>query len=114
MVCSGEFWYDSRLRCDIADLYFELYGRKKPVCIPLPELAAMRPKKVEKEKPGSSSEVCLCFSFIRKVDFNVRFLLQKSFVIPKAEKRKAVAEEKPSPSVPSEPPSKKVRNTSIL
>ena len=37
------------------DLYYELYGRKKPVAVPLPELAALRPQKVEKpraEKDG--------------------------------------------------------------
>ncbi len=39
---SNTFWYDSRLRCDVADLYFELYGRKKPVCLPIAELAALR------------------------------------------------------------------------
>ena len=37
------------------DLYYELYGRKKPVAVPLPELAALRPQKVERpraEKDG--------------------------------------------------------------
>ena len=48
--CSSGFWYDSRLRCDVVDLYYELYGRKKPVSVPLPELAALRPQKVEKPK----------------------------------------------------------------
>lgn len=64
------FWYDSRLRCDIVDLYFELYGRKMPVCIPLPELAALQPKKVDKPKGSANREK------------------KSSFVIPKAEKRK--------------------------
>ena len=41
------------------DLYYELYGRKKPVAVPLPELAALRPQKVEKPRaekdgPGGS------------------------------------------------------------
>ena len=39
----------------MVDLYYELYGRKKPVAVPLPELAALRPQKVEKpraEKDG--------------------------------------------------------------
>ena len=34
----------------MVDLYYELYGRKKPVAVPLPELAALRPQKVEKPK----------------------------------------------------------------
>ena len=49
-VCSSGFWYDSRLRCDVVDLYYELYGKKKPVSVPLPELAALRPQKVDKPK----------------------------------------------------------------
>ena len=36
----------------MVDLYYELYGRKKPVSVPLPELAALRPQKVEKPKGG--------------------------------------------------------------
>ncbi|CAH1772868.1 unnamed protein product [Owenia fusiformis] len=28
---------DTRLRCDIADLYYTLYGRHRPVCLPIPE-----------------------------------------------------------------------------
>ncbi|KAK3090048.1 hypothetical protein FSP39_008810, partial [Pinctada imbricata] len=31
------FSYDSRLRCDIADLYFTLYGRIRPTCLTIPE-----------------------------------------------------------------------------
>ena len=50
VCCSSGFWYDSRLRCDVVDLYYELYGRKKPVSVPLPELAALRPQKVEKPR----------------------------------------------------------------
>lgn len=40
---SSGFWYDSRLRCDVADLYFKLYGRKRPHAVPIPELAMLRP-----------------------------------------------------------------------
>ena len=47
---SSGFWYDSRLRCDVVDLYYEMYGKKKPVSVPLPELAALRPQKVEKPR----------------------------------------------------------------
>ncbi|CAH1119125.1 unnamed protein product [Phaedon cochleariae] len=33
--------HDSRLRCDLVDLYYTLYGTKRPVCIPLLELAGI-------------------------------------------------------------------------
>ena len=39
---SCQFWYDSRLRCDIVDLYFKLYGRKRPHAVPIPELAMLK------------------------------------------------------------------------
>lgn len=29
---------DSRLRCDIVDVYFTLYGTRIPLCLPIPEL----------------------------------------------------------------------------
>ena len=34
----------------MVDLYYELYGRKKPVSVPLPELAALKAQRVEKPK----------------------------------------------------------------
>jgi len=40
-MVNGGFWYDSRLRCDIVDLYYTLYGRRRPPSLPLPELAAL-------------------------------------------------------------------------
>ena len=40
-IFSSGFWYDSRLRCDVADLYFKLYGRKRPYALPIPELAML-------------------------------------------------------------------------
>ena len=43
-LMNGSFWYDSRLRCDIADLYAKLYGRKRPVSMPLAEFASMNQK----------------------------------------------------------------------
>lgn len=35
------FSHDSRLRCDLVDLYHTLYGTKRPVCIPLAELTGI-------------------------------------------------------------------------
>ena len=49
-LMTNGFWFDSRLRCDVVDLYYELYGRKKPVAVPIPELSALKPQKVEKSK----------------------------------------------------------------
>lgn len=40
--------HDTKLRCDLVDLYFTLYGSKRPVClpIPIPELAnIMKPQR---------------------------------------------------------------------
>ncbi|XP_063225105.1 transcription initiation factor TFIID subunit 2 [Bacillus rossius redtenbacheri] len=33
--------YDSRLRCDIVDLYYTLYGTRRPLCLPVPEMVAI-------------------------------------------------------------------------
>lgn len=32
---------DARLRCDFVDLYYTLYGSKRPQCVPIPEVQAM-------------------------------------------------------------------------
>ncbi|KAL3267770.1 hypothetical protein HHI36_006897 [Cryptolaemus montrouzieri] len=32
------FSHDTRLRCDMVDLYYTLYGGRRPYCLPLPEL----------------------------------------------------------------------------
>lgn len=37
-IFSSTFAHDSRLRCDIADLYYSLYGRSRPSCLPIPEV----------------------------------------------------------------------------
>merc|ERR1719278_672450 len=51
-MINGGFWYDSRLRCDIVDLYYTLYGRRRPPSLPLPELAAPRPRALEEGAQG--------------------------------------------------------------
>lgn len=33
--------HDTRLRCDLVDIYYTLYGTKRPVCIPLTELSGI-------------------------------------------------------------------------
>ncbi len=49
--CSGMLSHDTRLRCDLVDVYYTLYGSKRPVCLPIPELAGlMHPQKVDVKK----------------------------------------------------------------
>lgn len=69
-MMNSHFWYDSRMRCDIVDLYQVLYGRRRPPSLPIPELAALgQPTKAPMGPP------------------RVKDNQKKSFVIPKAEKR---------------------------
>jgi len=70
-LMNSNFWYDSRLRCDVVDLYFKLYGRKRPHAVPIAELAMLN--KATKVKTENTEA--------------------KKFTIPKAEKRKIVSEE---------------------
>ena len=63
-LSSSGFWYDSRLRCDTADLYFKLYGKKSPVCIPLPEFAAMMKKPVVSKPEKIKSDVNTSFILV--------------------------------------------------
>jgi len=72
---SSGFWYDSRLRCDVADLYFKLYGRKRPQALPIPELAMLRQPMMNQIKPEKTK--------------------QEKFTIPKAEKRKILPDQEP-------------------
>ncbi|XP_012265791.1 transcription initiation factor TFIID subunit 2 isoform X2 [Athalia rosae] len=45
-LINGMLSHDTKLRCDLVDLYYTLYGSKRPLCLPIPELAAMtRPRK---------------------------------------------------------------------
>lgn len=52
--------YDSRLRCDFVDLYFTLYGTRRPNCTPAPELAGLFKPKLERgeiPRPMSDTRV---------------------------------------------------------
>lgn len=33
--------HDTRLRCELVDLYYTLYGKRRPTCLPIPELAGV-------------------------------------------------------------------------
>ncbi|XP_013190078.1 transcription initiation factor TFIID subunit 2 [Amyelois transitella] len=41
---------DAKLRCDLVDLYYTLYGPKRPICVPLPEIQAMMKQMQHKER----------------------------------------------------------------
>lgn len=44
--------HDPKIRCDLVDLYYTLYGSKRPLCLPIPEIAAItKPKKVGPQSP---------------------------------------------------------------
>ncbi|XP_029050088.1 transcription initiation factor TFIID subunit 2 [Osmia bicornis bicornis] len=51
-LINGMLSHDPKIRCDLVDLYYTLYGSKRPVCLPIPELAAItKPKKVGPPSP---------------------------------------------------------------
>ncbi|GFN99666.1 hypothetical protein PoB_002617200 [Plakobranchus ocellatus] len=54
MMCKTS--YDSRLRCGLADLYYTLYGRQRPTCLPEPEAVKMMQSE-EKPELESSKEL---------------------------------------------------------
>ncbi|CAG9763929.1 unnamed protein product [Ceutorhynchus assimilis] len=43
--------FDTRIRCDLVDLYYTLYGNRRPICIPLPELVGLMNLNQKKLKP---------------------------------------------------------------
>lgn len=60
--------HDAKLRCDLVDLYYTLYGTKVPFCIPIPELVAItKPKKIG--PPSPEHEVSLCNLFFITISF---------------------------------------------
>lgn len=51
--CSGSMSHDSKMRCSLVDLYFMLYGRRQPTCLPTSDVVASL------YKPQKESEVCI-------------------------------------------------------
>jgi len=44
--------HDAKLRCNLVDLYYTLYGTKTPLCLPIPELAMItKPRKAGPPSP---------------------------------------------------------------
>ncbi|EZA62441.1 Transcription initiation factor TFIID subunit [Ooceraea biroi] len=51
-LINGMLSHDAKLRCDLVDLYYTLYGTKIPLCLPIPELAAItKPRKAGPPSP---------------------------------------------------------------
>lgn len=51
-ICSGMLSHDAKLRCDLVDLYYSLYGTKVPFCLPIPEIATItKPRKAGPPSP---------------------------------------------------------------
>lgn len=44
--------HDSRIRCAVVDLYYVLYGKIRPSCLPVPELTALAGAREKKPKPN--------------------------------------------------------------
>lgn len=56
--------HDSRLRCSFVDLYYVLYGTRRPLCIPVPELATILNVKHERNiSPMQDKEVSKHLTF---------------------------------------------------
>jgi len=51
-IYSGMLSHDAKLRCDLVDLYYTLYGTKVPFCLPIPEIATIiKPRKAGPPSP---------------------------------------------------------------
>lgn len=69
--------HDSKMRCNFIDLYFALYGKKRPVCLPIPELAALlKPQRVE--SPVHDNDVSL--QVIQFIQLNLYHICSVIFV----------------------------------
>lgn len=68
---SGMLSHDPKLRCDLVDIYYTLYGSKTPLCLPIPELAMLtKPKKVA--PPASPDhEVIIFYQCDRDLWFHI-------------------------------------------
>ncbi|XP_043273259.1 transcription initiation factor TFIID subunit 2 [Venturia canescens] len=54
-LINGMLSHDSKLRCDLVDFYYTLYGSKRPLCLPIPELGCLSAKP-RKAGPQASPE----------------------------------------------------------
>lgn len=63
-ICSGMLSHDAKLRCDLVDLYYTLYGTKMPFCLPIPEIVAItKPRKAGPPTPEREVRL-ICITFI--------------------------------------------------
>jgi len=89
-VINSRFWYDSRMRCNMVDLYYTLYGRKRPFCLPIPELAALG---------RSANQIGLGGPGLGLSQSSSSWSKKNQFVIPKAEKKEIKQEIKQEPGI---------------
>lgn len=53
-IFSGMLSHDTRLRCDLVDLYFALYGSRRPQCLQSNEMSNLvKPQRVSNPRPRS-------------------------------------------------------------
>lgn len=77
--------HDTRLRCDLVDLYFTLYGNRRPVCLPIPELAnILKPQKIHQTTPppGPEAKRIKTMAPIRGNQMNIIDTLKKTSPVP--------------------------------
>jgi len=89
-LINNKLWYDSRLRCDLVDLYYTLYGRRKPYCLPIPELAALG---------RAAGNMGMGPSIASGGPLGSQWSKKSQFVIPKAEKKEIKTEIKTEPGI---------------
>lgn len=67
--------HDAKLRCDLVDLYYTLYGTKVPFCLPVPEITTItKPKKAGPPSPEREVRL-ICVMFVLYDFFKVKLFL---------------------------------------
>ncbi|CAH0555152.1 unnamed protein product [Brassicogethes aeneus] len=62
---NGMLSHDTRLRCDLVDLYYTLYGIRRPVCLPITELAGiMSASKLDAKKDKQYAQKSNTFNIL--------------------------------------------------
>lgn len=68
--------HDAKLRCDLVDLYYTLYGTKVPFCLPIPEIVAItKPRKAGPPSPEREVRLRLICYMIIKLLFVTNILI---------------------------------------
>lgn len=62
--------HDPKIRCDLVDLYYTLYGSKRPFCLPIPELAAI----TKPRKGPSSPEQDVNYKYLKRFYIIINYI----------------------------------------